>query len=86
MIQDFLILEYQQLLRGTISFKITDYREFIKLHRLNEFKLEDFQNQIKDVVARYVKDAVANAPASNNIPLVQIETKIGQINDIVELI
>lgn len=70
--------------RGTISFKISDYREFVKLHRLNSFCLEDFQAQIRDAVSRYVKDAVANAPAANNIPLVQIETRTSQINDIVE--
>lgn len=70
--------------RGTISFKIDDYCEFIKLHRLNTFNLEDFQNQIRDAVSRYVKDVVANAPATNNIPLVQIETKIAQINDVAE--
>lgn len=70
--------------RGTISFKISDYRQFIKLHRLNTFNLDDFQMQIRDAVARYVKDVVANAPATNNIPLVQIETKTGQINDVVE--
>ena len=74
----------QVAVRGTISFKINDYREFIKLHRLNTFTLEDFQNQIRDAVSRYVKDVVANAPATNNIPLVQIETKIAQINDVVE--
>ena len=74
----------QVAVRGTISFKINDYREFIKLHRLNTFTLEDFQNQIRDAVSRYVKDVVANAPATNNIPLVQIETKISQINDVVE--
>lgn len=70
--------------RGTISFKIDDYREFIKLHRLNSFNLEDFQKQIRDAVTRYVKDTVANAPSANNIPLVQIESKTAQINDVVE--
>ena len=70
--------------RGTISFKIFDYREFIKLHRLSIFELEDFQQQIRDTVSRYVKDVVANAPATNNIPLVQIESKTAQINDVVE--
>lgn len=70
--------------RGTISFKITDYRQFIKLHRLSNFSLDDFQKQIRDVVIRYVKDAVANAPAMNNIPLVQIESKTSQINDAIE--
>lgn len=70
--------------RGTISFGIADYREFIKLHRLSTFNLDDFQHQIRDAVCRYVKDAVANAPATHNIPLVQIESKTAQINDIVE--
>ena len=70
--------------RGTVSFGITDYKEFIKLHRLNNFSLDDFQRQIRDAVIRYVKDTVANAPAANNIPLVQIETKTAQINDVVE--
>ena len=71
--------------RGTISFSIADYREFIKLHRLNSFSLDDFQRQIRDAVSRYVKDVVANAPAQNNIPLVQIETKTAQINDVIEM-
>lgn len=70
--------------RGTISFKINDYREFIKLHRLSSFNLEDFQKQIRDAVTRYVKDTVANAPSENNIPLVQIESKTAQINDVIE--
>lgn len=70
--------------RGTLSFRIEDYREFIKLHRLNSFDLDTFQMQIRDAVCRYVKDTVANAPAAHNIPLVQIETKTAQINDVVE--
>lgn len=70
--------------RGTVSFKISDYREFVKLHRLNNFSLDDFQRQIRDAVSRYVKDTVANAPAVNNIPLVQLETKTSQINDVIE--
>lgn len=70
--------------RGTVSFSIGNYREFIKLHRLNTFNLDDFQKQIRDVVNRYVKDAVANAPAAYDIPVVQIESKTAQINDVVE--
>lgn len=70
--------------RGTVSFSIADYREFIKLHRLSTFDLADFQRQIRDAVNRYVKDVVANAPAAHNIPVVQIESKTAQINDVVE--
>jgi len=70
--------------RGTVSFGIADYREFIKLHRLSSFNLDDFQRQIRDTVSRYVKDTVANAPAAHNIPVIQIESKTAQINDAVE--
>lgn len=67
--------------RGTISFKISDYKEFIKLHRLETFTMKDFELQIKDAVARYVKSAVANAPEEQGIPVIQIERKINLINE-----
>lgn len=70
--------------RGTVSFKINDYREFIKLHRLSSFHLDDFQQQIRDAVSRYVKDVVANAPAVHDISLVQIERKTASINNVLE--
>lgn len=70
--------------RGTISFHINDCVEFIKLNRLHNFSLDDFQKQIRDTVIRYVKDTVANAPAAHNIPVVQIESKTAQINDAIE--
>lgn len=70
--------------RGTVSFSISDYREFIKLHRLNNFSLDDFQKQIRDAACRYVKDSVANAPAAHSIPVIQLEGKIAQINDAIE--
>ena len=70
--------------RGTISFQIQDYHEFIKLNRLHNFSLEDFQKQLRDTVIRYVKDTIANAPSAHNIPVIQIESKTAQINDAVE--
>lgn len=70
--------------RGTINFKIDDYREFIKLHRMDRFTLEDFQREIKDAVVRYVKDVVANEPTIHNIPVIQIETKTALINEVIE--
>ena len=71
--------------RGTITFSISDYREFIKLHRMDSFDLNAFEKQIRDAVIRYVKDAVANAPAAHNIPVIQIESKTAMINDAVEM-
>lgn len=70
--------------RGTITYKITDYKEFIRLHRLDNFSMKDFENQIKDAIIRYTKKVVANAPEDNQIPVIQIERKIDQINDLVQ--
>lgn len=70
--------------RGTITFAIKDYRQFVKLHRLDEFDLDTFQRQVRDAVTRYVKAAVANAPTDLGIPVVQIERGIAKIHDAVE--
>jgi len=70
--------------RGNITFKINDYKNFIKLHRLIDFNLDDFQNQIKDAVSRYVKNTVVSLLIKENIPLVQIESKITDVNEALE--
>lgn len=70
--------------RGTITFHIVDYRRFVELHRLESFSMTDFQNQIKDAVIRSIKSVVSNAPEEYGIPVVQLERKIDQINDIVQ--
>lgn len=69
--------------RGTITFNITDYKGFIKLNRLINFELEDLKKQIKDAVVKYVKAVVTNVPQNNGIPVVQLERKIMEINDVV---
>lgn len=69
---------------GTITFNITDYKEFIKLHRLINFDLEDFKRQVKDAVVRRVKSTISNAPADYGFPVVQLERKIEDINDIIK--
>ena len=69
--------------RGTITFNIIDYKGFIKLNRLINFELDDFKKQIKDAVTKYIKGIVTNLPAENGIPVLQIERKILEINDLV---
>lgn len=71
-------------IRGTLTFHISDYREFIKLHRLDNFNLDDFQRQVRDAIIRYVKGTVANAPSEYNIPVIQLERKIAEITENVE--
>lgn len=71
--------------RGTLTFKIEDYHEFVKHYQLIDFELDDFKKKVTDAIVRYVKDSVAKAPAENDIPLIQIETKIDLITDKAEL-
>ena len=70
--------------RGTLTFRISDYRQFIKLHRLDEFDLDTFKQQIKDAIVRYVKDAVANSPVDLNLPVIQLERALAKVHDRVE--
>jgi membrane protease subunit (stomatin/prohibitin family) len=69
--------------RGTITFNITDYKDFIKLNRLINFELDDFYKQIKDAVTKYVKGVISNIPADKGMPVLQMERKILEINDII---
>lgn len=70
--------------RGTITFNITDYRNFIKLNRLVNFDHDQFQKQIKDALQKYVKAVVMNVPREMGIPVVQMESQILNINTKVE--
>ena len=47
------------------------------------FELESFKTQIKDAVTKYVKGVVTNIPQDNGIPVLQMERKILEVNDIV---
>lgn len=67
--------------RGTLTFNISDFRQFIKLNRLVEFSHENFIRQIQDAVRKSVKSIVANIPQETGIPLVQIERVILEVND-----
>ena len=70
--------------RGTLTFNLTDYKNFIKLNRLINFELDDFKNQIKDFFIRKAKSVILNVPSDENIPVMQIERKIDEICNIVQ--
>ena len=70
--------------RGTLTFNITDYKGFIKLHRLINFNHEQFREQIRDAVTKYIKGVVMNIPREMAIPVVQMESQILTINDRVQ--
>lgn len=70
--------------RGSITFNLTDYKQFIKLNRLVDFDLDAFSRQIKDSVVKYTKNIVANSPSDNGIPVIQIERKVLEISDLIQ--
>lgn len=65
--------------RGSIDFNISDYKKFIKIHRLDNFSMGDLQAQVRDSVTENVKSIVANAPDNYEIPVIQLEKKISDI-------
>ena len=69
--------------RGTITFNVTDYKGFIKLNRLINFELDDFNKQIKDALTKYIKAIITNIPSDKGIPVLQMEKKILEINDLI---
>lgn len=79
----FLDFAVPMAVRGTITFNITDYESFIRLNRLINFELDDFRKQIKDAIIKYAKGIVSNIPSDNGIPVLQMERKILEINDLV---
>lgn len=67
--------------RGAITFSIVDYKGFIKNNRLIDFNMESFLLQIRDAIQRYIKSVVITIPGRFNIPVLQIESKISEVND-----
>lgn len=70
--------------RGSILFNITDYKGFIRRHRLINFDIEEFKRLIREALTKYIKGIVTNIPADNGIPVLQIERKILEVNDLIE--
>ncbi len=67
--------------RGRITFCIADYQRFIKLHRLTEFNLEQFSEQVTDGIKKYAKSFIGNAPTEYGFPVVQIERFIVELGN-----
>ena len=70
--------------RGTITFNLTDYRNFVKLNRLINFSLDDFKKQVQDTVARKIKQTVIGLPSDTGLPAMQMERRISEISDYVK--
>ncbi|MBD5230580.1 MAG: DUF4339 domain-containing protein [Bacteroidales bacterium] len=69
---------------GSLTFNIADPQAFIKTHRLINFTLDELKAQIKDAVTRRIKSEVSNAPEKHQLPVLQIERRLDQINDMIK--
>ncbi len=67
--------------RGSITFNITSYKNFIRLNRMINFDLDSFYNQIKDAVSKYAKAYITNAPTEFQLAVLQLERKILDISN-----
>jgi membrane protease subunit (stomatin/prohibitin family) len=72
------------MIRGSFNFRIIDdYKAFITHQRLTHFDLEAFREQVRDGLISRLKPAVANAPQSLGISVIQFDRALDQINDFV---
>ena len=71
--------------RGSLTFNITDYKNFIKLNRMIGFDIEDFKTQIRSGLLGKLKSALIEAPLKYGIPLIQIERHIENLSEIAKL-
>jgi membrane protease subunit (stomatin/prohibitin family) len=67
--------------RGSITFNLADYKQFIKLNRIIDFSLDQFREQISGMVKKYAKSFVSNYPSEKGLSVLQIERKIEEISD-----
>ena len=68
--------------RGTMTFNIDDHEKFLELNRLLNFEIDDLKKQIKDAVGKHLKDIITNLPEKKNMPVLQIERHILEINEL----
>ena len=70
--------------RGSITFNLTDVKQFIKLNRIIDFSLDQFSEQIIGMVKKFTKNFVSNCPVEQGISVLQIERKVAEISDLLQ--
>lgn len=70
--------------KGSITFKISDYKEFIDQYRLTDFDLDEFWDKIKDPMTETLKSVINQAAFQIRVPLIQIQGALSDISRLVE--
>jgi hypothetical protein len=68
--------------QGQMLINMTNYKDFIRLHRMVNFELEDLLTEMRSVLISKIKAIITNMPSNANIPVIQIERSIDIVNDL----
>lgn len=71
-------------INGSYTYNITDYRAFIKLHRLISFEPKQFSASIQEAVTKIAKSIVSKVPRETGIPLVRFNEEIENVSDLIQ--
>ena len=69
---------------GTLVYSVDDISRFNSINKTQNVNDEVFASKLKGQLVKYIKSVVTNAPADNNIPVLQIERKILEISELVQ--
>jgi membrane protease subunit (stomatin/prohibitin family) len=72
------------VVRGSLTFNLSDYRQFIKLNRLLDFDLEDLRQQIRSAFTRQAKVVVTNAAVAAGWPVLQLERRLDELSELLQ--
>ncbi len=69
---------------GMIVYAVDDIALFNSINKTQNINDGGFQQKLKGQVTKFIKGVVSNAPADNQIPVLQIERKIIEISALVQ--
>ena len=69
---------------GMLVYGVDDIARFNSINKTQNMNDGVFQDKLKGQVIKYIKSVVANAPADNQIPVLQLEKKIVEIGELVQ--
>ncbi len=69
---------------GTLVYSVEDINRFNSINKTQNVNDGVFADKLKGQLVKYIKSVVTNAPADNNIQVLQIERKILEISELVQ--
>ena len=69
--------------RGAMNFKVTDYKELIKLFGPRTLTNEEYHKFIDSAITRYIKATVTNIPEEMHLSCLKLETQINFISQVI---